>query len=402
MNTYEAQLGLKVEGTEGTEETLTATEFRGNRKNINFRYGPNTYERGLQRGTQTKQEALKSMALITHTWEEEFVGGENNAEAPVGTTLKACGMTSVAIQKWTVTSQTGTIKAGDKVGNNASEASATKLALVTYASGTTLWLFPLLGTLATSDALTNYDRTGAATLSGSSSAGGYGYKLISEKAGVGSPTVTAEVRLGGQRHTGVGERGTFGLNMTQGQPILVTADIKGPPIFQSNSFTPREAGYVSGVLPFTSPPKVLQGVVFEMQNGASTYAPPVLTEFNISSAPTVTPRRTFTNQAIGNTGHLPTRLTGERPITGSINPEHVLPTGTFDFIGAVMAGTTFKVTCVVGAPTETNGAVTILGRRVALAGDFEPGDQDGITTAPLSLEFCGTDDDELYIFHTFS
>jgi len=402
MNTYEGQLGLKIEATEGTEESLTATEFRGNRKNMNLRHSPNGYDRGLQRGTQTKQEQLKSMALLTLNWEEEFVGGANNAEAPIGATLKTCGFGATAIQKWTVTSQTGVIKAGDLIGNNATEASATKKALVTYASGTTLWLFPILGTLAASDAMTNYDRTGAATLSGTSAAGGFGYKLVSEKSGVGSPSGTGELRLGGQRHTAVGARGTCSINMTQGQPILVTAEIKGPGVYQTGTFTPREAAYVSGVLPFTAPPKVLQGVVFEMQNGASTYAPPVLTEFNISIAPTVTPRKTFTNQAITNTGHLPTRLTGEREVSGSLNPEHVLPTGTFDFIGAVMAGTTFKVTCVVGAPTETNGAVTILGRRVQLSGDFEPGDQDGITTAPLNLGFYGTDDDELYVFHTFA
>lgn len=400
MNNYEAQIGLKVEAVEGTEETLTAAEFQGNRKDSSHKHTHQQYERALERGTLTELEALHSMFGGGLSFTEEWVGGTSTVEAPVGATLKALGFVRAALEKWATTGMSGTFKIGDRIGVGASEPVATKKAIVAYVSGSTLWFFPTLGTFAAADLLTNFSRTGSATLSGTASAGGHAYSPKTEKAGSLPHSVTGERRLGTQRHTYVGARGTGGLTLKQGEPLLVRAEIVGPPVYQTGTRTPREAAAVTGITALLNPPKVAMGVAFFLRDGASDYVP-IMTELDIDIANTLAPRPTITTAELQSSGYMATRITG-RQITARIDPEHVLPTGAFDFIGKIQTGAVFEMVAGLGLHTDPNGAITIYGQRVKLDGDYEPGERDNVTTSPVTVKFAGIDDDELRLFHVFN
>lgn len=400
MLNYEAQNGIKVEAIEGVEETLTAAEFQGNRKDSSHRHAHGEYERELDRGTLTELEAIHSMFRGGVSWTEEAVGGTSAIEAPFGATIKGLGFQRAAVLKWATTGMTGSFKIGDRVGVGASEGVATKKAIVGYVSGATLWFVATLGTFATADAITNYSRTGAATLSGSSSAGGHCYHPQSEKAGIPPASVTVERRLGTQRHTIIGARGTGGLTFKQGEPMLIRAEFEGAPVYQAGTQIPREAAAITGIVPLTNPPKVSQGLPFFLRSGSSDYTP-VLTELDLSIANTLAPRPTITNADLAGSGYLPTRIAG-RKLTARIDPEHVLPGGAFDFIGRLQGGAVFELAAGLGAPTDANGGITVYAPRVKLTGDYEPGDRDGVTTSPVTVGFYGTDDDEIRIFHVFN
>lgn len=401
MLNYEAQIGIKVEAAEGTEEALTAAEFQGNRKESSHRHAHSEYERELERGTLTQLETLRSMFGGGVNYTEEAVGGTNVLEAPVGTTLKGLGFKREAIEKWATTGMTGSFKLGDRVGVGATEPVATKVAIVAFVSGATLWLVPTLGAaFVTTDVLTNYSRVGTATLDGASSPGGHGYRPQSEKDGVRPDSVTVERRLGTQRHTIIGARGTGSMSLKQGEPLLVRAEFSGIPVYQPGTRTPREEASVAGIVPLLNPPKVSQGVTFFLRDGASDFIP-ILTELDIALANTLALRSTATQSQIEDSGYMPTRITGRR-FTARIDPEHILPTGAFDFIGRAQAGEVFELVSSLGAPTDANGAITVYAPRVQASGDYEPGDRDGITTSPLTLGFFGVDDDELRVFHVFN
>jgi len=411
--TRAAQIGISVESVEGTEESLVAADYSGNRKDSGHRYSTGEYDRELQRGTLTKQRPLRSMQRLAIQWTEEFVGGDASNQALIHETIQGLGFEALGLKKVTTTGAPSAdgFQVGDVFGDNASQGSATATGIVAAVRidgagpGRRIWYLPTLGTFGGSETLTNYTRTGGATLTASAAAdGGFRFKPLSERDASIPASCTVQRRIAGQLHSAVASRGTGGLSMRQEEPALLRAEFEGVPIFDpagANDHTPRAGTFLTSVPQITDPPKMTQGIPFILRTGdvSDDFAEAVLTELDITIGNTLAPRPTISDAALHSSGYLGTRIS-DREISARIDPEHVLPTD-FDFIGHLIDGDTFELIAELGDAFGPNGLLVVYGGRVQMTGDYEPGDRDGIVTSPVTVGFFGDDDDELIINHCF-
>lgn len=405
------QLGLKVEGSEGVRETLVAAEFQGNRKEISGGFSVAEYDRALVKQYLSNDPALKGSRLGNINWMEELVGGAIATAAPFHTTLKMMGFLATQVKKMTIgTITNGPYKAGQVIGNNATFASATKTGVVYKVSGTTLWYVPTTGTFAATDVIYNYaSPQTSATMSGTLTNGGYSFTPISETSTQTPSSVSAEYRRGGQVFPVVGARGKGALMLKRDEPILISAELQGVPVFDvtdpANPTPIVEDGgsvpYITGVAAVGGPPSMLKSIPLKLRLSTGDYTP-IATELTINIENGLASRPTVADNDLYGSGYLSTRIT-TRKVTGSIDPEHIKAADGFDFIKYLTGGGTFQVLTEVGATTGTNGLVQIFAPEVGLKGDWNTGDRDGITTAPLSLEFYDSTglDRELVINHLF-
>ncbi len=412
MLTRESQIAIKLEATEGTEESLASADASGNRKNQSHRYPHEQYDREIDRATLTELAPLRSKFGASVSWVEELVGGSATVEAPWHRSLQAMGWKKDlnSVIKAAYTDLTGTFKPGDIIGNNATEGSATKKGrVVAFAPASTatnavamVWFEQTLGTWANADVATNYSRTGELTV-GTPADGGSMFSPQTEKNGVSPKSATVERRLGTQRHTLVGGRGTGGLSFKHGQPVLLNCEFQGPRVWEFDNTTQshkvREASAFANVPRVGGKPRVVQSIFLEFIEGTTSFTG-VLTTFDINFGNTLARRSTATNVDLGNSGYLPTRITG-RKITATIDPEHVMPAAGFDAYAKVESGAEFRVHCRVGFPYDANGAIVVIMPSVCLDGDFENSDRDGIVTDNLTVKAVGDDDDEMYVYHIF-
>jgi hypothetical protein len=400
-----AQIGLKIEAVEGTEEVLAAADFSGNRKDTAHRHKVNRYQRGLERPTLTKDAQLHSMHGGGLSFLEELVGGSLAANAPFHTTLRGLGFGMTTLKTCTFNVTAGAFYVGLLIGNNASRAAATKVARVIALPTGKLVLFPITGTFVNTDTAFGYNTAGIqpqGTIASVLTDAGWGFKPLSETDAATPPSLTTERRLGGQRHSYVGARGTGGLSMRMGEPLLLRAEFQGIPVYQdATTRTPRLGGFLSGVPKITNVPRVGRGIPFIFRTGPAATYTPILTEFEIQFNNQVAERSTITNVDLQQSGYLAPRIADRTP-GGRVDPEHVLPAAGFDFIGTLQTGGVFEMLVQVGLGSEPNGQVVVYAPGVQLDGDYEPGDRNGITTSPLPLVFTSTEeDDELIIAQHF-
>lgn len=399
--TREGQIGFKIEGTQGTEETLASTDFVGVRMDISSNYEVDRYERNVMRGTLTQLQSINGSRKMVLNFTEECIGGTVSASPKWHEVMQFCGFEKIAIAKFSVTSQSGTLRAGDLVGNNASRASATKLGIVAKLTGTTLYIMQLTGTaFANADVLTNYTQTGAATLNSTSSAGGFGFKPLTERTGGTAPkTATIQHRWGGYVHKCVGAMGSLSMRISRNEPLMLSVNAQGIPIFDTNGKTPIAGNAFANLPSAGSSPKLGLGSVVRF-HAASTFAP-IFTSTSLDLGQTVNLRETMNDNAIANSGFLPAQITDRRP-TMEVDPEHILSGGGFDTFGYIMGGEGFAFTSELGALADANGMIVIAAPSVKITNNGAPGDRNGNVTTPFTLGLFGQDDDELYVFHLFA
>lgn len=405
-----AQVGIAVETTEGTEVNLVAADFAGNRKQSSHSYSRNEYRRELDRGTLTGQPRLLSSYGGRITWTEEAVGGAANTAAPWHRTLRGMGFSSAQLQANECGAVTNQFVPGQLVGDKADKASATKLARVVGVFNSKLVYLPVSGgNFSNGETITGYDFSPvpSTTLSGAAAAAGYGFAPLTETDEDVPPSCTVERRLGGQRHTIVGARGTGQISMRQNEPLLLAAEFLGVPVFADAATMAPRSGAKLSPTPITAAPRMSRGIPLRMRKATAADTPytPIATELVLQLNNTLAQRGTITDRELQNStyssGFMATRITGRDPIA-SLDPEHILPADGFDFIGELQLGTVFAISAQVGLHSDSNGAVVVAAPAVQLIGDHEPGDRDGVTTAPLQLALTGDQDDELYLFHVFA
>lgn len=405
MLTRNGQIGAKIEAVEGTEESLAAGDYSGNRKEQSHRDQHQAYKRDLQRGTLTQLPDLPSMYTGSISWTEEMVTGDPTAP-PWHNTIRGQGFKRTNASAYTPTVAAGTFRVGQVVGNTITLGAATKVGRVTaILDSGALVIFRTLGADWTA-AEDCYAYDGATTQAHATLAAGvpssYVLTPLTETDSSVPPSLTVNRILGGQRHTRIGARGTGGITAKMGEPLLLQAEFHGVPVYaDAVARSPRLASYVTNVPALATPPAVVQSIPFILRKDANTTYTPILTELSLQFGNTLAPRGTISNVDIQSSGYLPTRITG-RNITASIDPEHVLPAAGFDFIGSLNAGTAFELQIEVGKSSSPNGKITIYAPSVQLNGDYEPGDRDGVATDPLTLGFFGNNDDEIFITHSFN
>lgn len=400
-----AQIGSKVESAEGTEEALTAAEFQGKIKETNHKYATGEYDREIEQGSLSKSPNLKGSNSLMISITEELVGGAASTVAPWHTRMRALGFEQLGVLLFDTTSPSGSIVTGEIVTDTADPASATKRGRVLATDTNKLYIVSLEGA-AFADTETIYGQGaggGNVDISGAGAAAGYAFLPVSENSAQISDSITHERRLGGQKHTLVGGRGTGGLSFRWDEPALLSSEITGVPLFDvtGGARTPK-AGSELAVTPLTDPPAVCKGIGLGFREAGGSVFTPIATELVLTFGNTVEQRQTI-GAGLGSnyeSGYLASRIT-DREITATVDPEHILPAGGFDFIDAMQRGETFELSAMLGLPSDANGAISVFAPAAQLTGEYEPGDRNGITTSPLNVRLTGNDDDELVIGHLF-
>lgn len=405
MLTRTRQLGMKIEASEGVEESLTAAEFAGNRKNIDgnpysmLRIGQ--YMRDLTQASLTQLEGIPGDRLLVQKWTEEPVGGGAAVAAPWHAPLQGCGFSKTQLKAITVSVPLGTFRIGDVFGNNATQGSATATGIFIYRQtigGNVKFVYlPVTGTFANADELTNYTRTGSGFVSGSPANAGYRFKFLSETDSAVPVSLTIEERVGGQRWTAIGARGNVEVGFKRNEPLLFTFEFNGCPVFDTNGITPRTGALITGITAHTTKPATARGLTLGLYDGATSYTP-VLTETVMKAGNVLSPRPTA-GPSLASSGYLATRISDRKPVL-SIDPEHV-PSGTWDWAGRFVAGTPFESESRIGSATDANGLIVLYAPRAQLTGDLQFNNRDGIQTIPNEAMLAGSNDDEFYLDHIF-
>lgn len=408
MLTRVKQTGRKIEGTEGVEETLNAAEFAGNFKESAYTSDITEYERELQRATLTPQPVLKGHRTGKRSFMEELVGGTASAAAPWHTDLRAMGFATFGLKVISLDTVTqGPFRVGQRIGNNATEGSATVTGVVVKqiaGSPVRLVYRPLVGAFNDTHTIYNYGvspQASAPVLSASSPANaGFGFVPLSEADGVLPPSATVEERFGGYRYTIIGARATGGLSLRMSEPALLRCEYQGAPVYDSaNPGRPRTGAVVTGIQAFATAPRVVKGIPLELRDGSTAYTP-ILTELPIELNNTLAPRATIANNDLADSGYLATRITGRR-LTANLDPEKVVA-GTFDYDALMNLGRPFSLSAEVGAFNDANGLLVLHAPAVQPTGSLQHGDRDGQVTQPHEVLFTGDMDDELQVYHVFA
>ena len=408
-----AQMGVKVESVEGVEEALAAADFRGVRTEMGMRYGVVDFDRGVIRPTLSPLPKVKSQVALMLNYMSEMGGGAAATPAPWHTDLQAMGFVATALRRVPVNIGGATNIEDFEPGAIITDGGSKSARFVDF-SATHLIYEPLAGgDFADTDVVEEQKHSsGSITVTaGAAADSGYAFHPLTETVSGGSPvlspSVTGQYRLGGQIHGGAGGRANGRILLRQGETLRLAVELQLLPIMAGVGYTPRTGDplVVTGN-PSGAPVKV-SGIEYYLQaEGTQDRYVPILTECEIALNNVLTPRKTFTNAAVGHSGATAVRITDRKPST-RIDPLHILPNASPyqpDFIGRLLEGLNAELVAKVGSLTGTHGKVIVWAPRTQPVGDFEPGDRDGETTAPLDVEFCGTDDgidDELTIYHAF-
>ncbi len=392
------QSGIKEEAAVGTEETLVAADFAGVFRDQSYTGAATEEERNVQRSTLTQLPTLKGAKLLKISRTEELLGGGAATAAKWHSVLKACGFTSAQAKVAAIGSLANAtqFKPGMRLGNNATEGSATKTGVLARVSGGKIWYVPGTGTFASGDVVYGYPASGlqpSGTLSGSPANGGYRFNPLTETPSAAPATVTMELRDGEQRHTLVAGRGTGSLILKMNESIKLKSEMTGPQVYDTDGVTPRAAGFITGIPAIGTTPSVCKGMSM-MVDGAT----PVLTMLEIDFGNTVTPRGTMASNDFVSSGYKETSIT-DRKVTCRIDPENVL--AEKNWVKSMAAGTTFEMWAEAGSPADANGLVLVHAPAAQTTGEITPGDRNGRATVEPNVQFTGAGDDELFIWHLF-
>ena len=391
------QTGLKVEASEGTPETLSAADFSGNRTSDDHTYNVGEYERGLKKGVLTVDPVVKAARSLTISWEEELVGvaAAIAADVPWLRSLKGMGFTASQLKVVDISSITnGPFKCGQRIGNNATEGSATVTGTAVAQIGTSKLVYlPGTGSFSSGNTVYNYGQVsqGSATIGSAPSNAGQCLRPISETASTTPPAFTVERRMGGVRHTAAAARGKGSLAMRMNEVPKLSCEYMGCPDLDSNG-EPNTQALASNVPAVGVAPLPCKGMPFSVSGFT-----PVLSQLEIAIENTLAMRGTIADNDVRSSGYIGCRIT-ERKITATIDPEMDL-SGTLKVERKTVTGETFELTVQHGSASHGNGLTVIYCPAAQLTGDQSPEARDGISTTPLSMLFTGPADQEISIYH---
>ncbi|MEO1277600.1 MAG: hypothetical protein AAFV77_01405 [Planctomycetota bacterium] len=422
--TRQMTVGRKIEAVEGTAETLAAADYAGNTKGApQLNRQVNRYGREIQTPDLSPWGTLPGQRMGSLSMpEEELVGGDASTAAPWHTDLRAMGFSAAGLKMIEISSiAAADINRGDRIGNNATEGSASATGVVVCfvnAQGSPVTVgaqgvdgklvyLPVTGALADSDTLHSYASPQAtADIDTNPVDAGFRFLPFSETAAGAPPSVTAGLRYieGGQWYEEqlAGARGQGSLSLRMGEPALLQCEYMGAAVMgkSGGEYTPDAVPALTGIPTYSSPPKVAKGMPLRVKVAGESDFVPILTEATIDFGINLTPRPTITDADIGDTGYMATRITDRRIVIG-IDPEKVAP-GTFNFWDHVYDARYFEFFTSLGSPSEGNGMLMFEAPRCQLNSDLSEDDRDGIATYGLEAECTRVNgDDEFVIDHIF-
>lgn len=156
-----AQIGIKREDTEGTEETLAAADYAGEFSEIDYSEDINEYTREGVHGSLSSRGVLKGQRVAQLSFRQEVAGGSATSKAKWLEALEAMGFEVAQLQKIEISTLANPdqLRTGQTIGDNATLTSATATGLYAHhETGATnyLWYIPLSGTFSALDTVYNY------------------------------------------------------------------------------------------------------------------------------------------------------------------------------------------------------------------------------------------------------
>jgi hypothetical protein len=401
------QVGIKIEGTSGTAESLVAADFSRNVTDLSFVASATRYSRNILRAALTKIKDLVGGKLVEISWTEEMPAntGSTSTDGIWYPTLQGMGMQKNAQKLQIIT--VGSISGGSFAGGDTITASGGKsgrVAAVTTISGATKIIYqPMAGTFADMDSISNGTATG--TQSGSPADAGWTHRPMSENGSQVPPTATVEYHDPNYTERAVGAMGDGSVMAKWGEVLKLQSRYRGPRQIKTDDGTPLDPGLVSSVTAGPTPRKLLGNTGLPIRLGGWAG---VLTEIQVKFNNTLTDRKTLSEAGVIGSeddlvkcGYMPERIT-DRRVEITLDPETPAE-ATMSLMKNWNANTDMLFHAQLGTLLASGDkAICINCPKVSLAQDsFQQQDRDGINTLGLTLLATGAsnDDDEIYIDH---
>jgi len=365
------QFALKVEGTEGTAESLAAGDVPFEVEELDGEYTNEFNERNPMRASLSGIKPLPGIGSGSITGKVELVGGGATTTVPPTKKLwLACGLAEKTVRSVALTgAPTGTFRPGEKITDG-----GTKIARFLLLSGTTLYYATISGSaFAAADTLTGSKSAATATVHGTPAVTDRGFAYVPQDPDAAS-SYTAMCNEDGIRKIVFGSRATANIEIG-GAGKLAYANFR----MDGAATLPIDQALYTGVtLPTVTPESFLSAGV--AASGDSL----CVDGFNFDLGNTLA-RRVCANAAAGIKS---VRITDRKP-TIKVSPERELE-ATIAFWSKYDAATEFGFYAQIG--TTATKRVVIAAPNAMYTG-LPTGDREGIAVYDAELRLNGSESD---------
>ena len=383
LNTRNTQVALKVEGTEGTAETLTSSDTTMTVYDPGFSLDVTRFTRNPARASLSKLPSTVGRQIGTITFSVDLMGSGDVATEPSwDPAIRACGFQTTTVSSITTGAVTsGPFEPGETidfgtsgaVGRVCGEVSASPLTFVLVS-----------GTPQSAETVTGATSGASATTSGTETTD-QGFEWLPDS--TCPPSVTVAQYVDGVRHLIYGARGnvSWSGNSADGSPARMAFSFTG--VYGGTTDT----ALLSGVTYESVVPPSFINVGFSMHEFGMTTAG-CFSNFSLDMGNTLTQRESA-NAAKG----VLSTFIGDREPAGNIDPEMVL-VADHDFYGRLVGGDTGRMAFTLG--TAAGNTITF-GAPTAQYANVQGSERGGILVAGLDFELksatVATTDDELQV-----
>ena len=383
LNTRNTQVALKVEGTEGTAETLTSSDATMTVYDPGFSLDVTRFTRNPARASLSKLPSTVGRQIGTISFSVDLMGSGDVATEPSwDPALRACGFQTATVSSIMIGSVTGgpfepgeTIDFGTSgaVGRVCGEVSSSPLTFILVS-----------GTPQSAETATGATSGASATTSGTETTD-QGFEWLPDS--TCPPSVTVAQYVDGVRHLIYGARGnvSWSGNSADGSPARMAF------IFTGVYGGTTDTALLSGVIYESVVPPSFINVGFSMHEFGMTSSG-CFSNFSLDMGNTLTQRESA-NAAKG----VLSTFIGDREPAGSIDPEMVL-VADHDFYGRLGGGDTGRMAFSLGS---TAGNTITVGAPTVQYANVQGSDRGGILVAGLDFELksatVATTDDELQL-----
>lgn len=422
------QIGVKLHADEdtvavsGTTSMGAAAYSRELAEDSKHTVNALSYERGSRKASLSHSGKLLGPGLMEITWTQEMSGGGplTADRASWYDPLLASGFVQAGILKVVTIDGSGTVgatsggskvfKPGDRIGDNATEGSATKTGIVVDhwfpASGNAekLVYLPGTGAFSATDEIHNYSQPGLHSPCDSSPTdAGKRFVFQSNAPGVTPAVASVEQRTGGKLWRAIFARGDAKLMWEHGKPALIEFTFRG--VWDRDTVANGSGAYTAAVVgSIPIPPKPLLvgevGTPFRFDDYA-----PVMTKADLALGNTLTDRKTVSESGITvqgeKVGYMATVISNRRPVI-TVDPESV-DNATYNFVGKWQKEQTFVYYQRTGSMNDAgSGAIAIRVPAAQFDNDsWSQSDREGIITEDPTILCTGSADDEITLDHYF-
>lgn len=360
-------IAAKAETTEGTVESLAASNGKTFVYNQKFNTEPELFPRNLDRSTFAKQPHVVGKKPASVSFEFELKGSGSASTAPDWVKfIKACGCGVNALKSINIGSITGgPFVHGETITGGTSAATGRVIKKTTNGASAVLFVL-LTGTFQSGEVITGSASGATATTSSTASTVGNAIEPITS----GMDSLTIGAYQDAIRKIGKGMRGNTRLMFANSQPVMAACEFMGV----ESSIT--DNSFFASVTPETTIPPAFNGATLTIDSVSVK-----ISQLEVNLQNKITMRDDVTDSA----GLLSAIITG-RDTVATMDPEMVA-VASHDFFGKLLAGSLMELSIAWGASSGNRFEFYAPAVQYSKVGD---GDRDGIMTADCELNLTGS------------